>query len=357
MRHIALEERQDLENQMRNQTNKSSYIPEWLCTSNDEGFISDLEDDNGLTKKICIIMSIGMLLLVIMLPLSFQYVQYNEMAFDRNKFGTVDTSHVIGQGRHFVQLTHELIRFPTTYTEIAFMKNTGSALTIFTNDGYQISIEILFYYRLKPEKLKQIYDKYSMNWHMGIVSQSKLLIRDLSGSKTSGVYLPLQSYISNRSYVQERYAEEISNQLYNYIGVEAPTELFKIIELDIPQDMIDQYLRTVIQLQDNEIQENRQQVVQIMAETDRLVSVINAQTNATIENSKIKSNYIKTNAKSIADGVILQAQNTAMYDMSKRLNISNENMALFSQTINMLNNPNAKTTYVGFKGQPVIVDL
>ena len=225
------------------------------------------------------IISISILLFCTMLPASFVYVEYNEMAFDRNKFGTVDTSRVITQGRHYLSLTHELVKFPTTFNKISFLKSTNTALSIFTQDGYQISIEIQFYYRLMPNNLKLIYDMYSMNYETGVINLAKLTIRDLSGSVNSGVNLPLQSYISNRSYIQEKYSNQVNLRMHNDLSIDVPVEYFKIIELDIPQDMIDRYQQTVIQLQDNEVMENTQQVTFIQSETTKLVSIVNANQN------------------------------------------------------------------------------
>lgn len=292
------------------------------------------------------LITITILLLCILLPLSFVYVEYNEMAFNRNKFGTVDTSVVMTQGQHYLSLTHELVKFPTTFNKISFLKSKNTALSIFTQDGYQITIEIQFYYRLLPNNLKRVYDVYSMNYETGVINLAKLAIRELSGSADSGVYLPLQSYINNRTYIQGRYSSEVNRRMKNELSIDAPTEYFKIVELGIPQDMIDRYQRTVIQLQDNEVRENTQQVSSIQAETDKLVSVVDAKTTNLLQSANIQSNYIKLNANVTAQNIVNNANIFGFKYLCDSLNITNStDIIRFSKILNLMENPASKLFY------------
>jgi hypothetical protein len=292
------------------------------------------------------IINLSIILLCILLPLSFVYVEYNEMAFDRNKFGTVDTSRVITQGRHYLSLTHELVKFPSTFKKISFLQSTNSALSIFTQDGYQITIEIQFYYMLMPNNLKKIYDLYSMNYETGVINLAKLTVRELSGSVDSGVYLPLQSYISNRTYIQQRYSYEVNKRMREELSINAPIEYFKIIELGIPQDMIDRYQRTVIQLQDNEVKENTQQVSLIQAETEKMVSIIDAKTVNLLQSANIQSSFIKLNANITAQNIINNANILGFKYMCNTLSLTNStDIIKLSKILNLMENPASKLFY------------
>jgi len=292
------------------------------------------------------VISISILLFVTLLPLSFVYVEYNEMAFDRNKFGTVDTSHVIRQGRHYLQLTHELVKFPTTFQRISFLHDDNTALSIFTQDGYQITIEVQFYYRLLPQNLKQIYDLYSMNYEIGIINLAKLTVRELSGSSTSGIYLPLQSYIDNRTYISSVYAKEINKRMLTQLSVDVPVNYFKIIELGIPNDMIQRYQQTVIQLQNNEVSANRQQVLAIQAQTEKMVSVIQAQTDYTLASANIQADYIHKTAISEADNTINNADIYGFNNLCNLLNITDPvDIIELSKVLNLASNPATKLFY------------
>jgi hypothetical protein len=319
-------------------------------TINIDGGNNTRQQNNNVNLKLTIIwlsvISLSIFLLCVLLPLSFVYIEYNEMAFDRNKFGTVDTSVVKTQGMHYLSLTHELVKFPTTFNKISFLKEKNTALTIFTQDGYQITIEIQFYYRLLPNNLKKVYSVYSMNYETGVINLAKLAIRELSGSSDSGVYLPLQSYINNRTYIQNRYSEEVNKRMKNELSIDVPTEYFKIVELGIPEDMIDRYQRTVIQLQDNEVRENTQQVSSIQAETDKLVSVVDAKTQNLLQSAVIQSNFIKLNANVSALNIVNNANIIGFKYLCDTLNITNTtDIIRLSKVLNLMENPASKLFY------------
>src|SRR5881392_1780936 len=100
-----------------------------------------------------VIMIIGLVLLAIMLPLSFNYVNYDQFGFTRNKFGAVDYSTVITQGRLFLPLSYGVVLFPTTFQRVAYLNSAGTSLSIFTNEGLTFYIDLSFYYRLKKTSL------------------------------------------------------------------------------------------------------------------------------------------------------------------------------------------------------------
>lgn len=292
------------------------------------------------------IINIGLFLLIVLLPLSFVYVEWNEIAFVRDKFGTVDTSHVVEQGRHYLPLTHELVKFPSTFQKVSFLTSDNTALSIFTQDGYQISIEIQFYYRLIPSNLKTVYDLYSMNYGIGVINLAKLTIRELSGSSSSGVYLPLQSYIDNRTHIANVYAHELERRTREQLSIDVPAKYFRIIKLGIPDDMIQRYQQTVIQLQNNEVSANTQQVLALEAQTEKMVSVINAQTNYTLTSAAIESDLIVKNAIIESNNIINNADIDGFNILCNLLNIVNPaDIIEFAKILNMQNNPATKLFY------------
>lgn len=289
------------------------------------------------------LLSVSLFLFVTLLPLSFVYIRYNEMAFRRNKFGRVETDTVLEQGRHYLPLTYELVKFPRTFQRISFLHEDGTALTVFTRDGYQISIEVQFYYRLLPENLSLVYGLYSTSYETGVSNLAKLTVRELSGSASSGIYLPLQSYIDNRTYIASAYASEINKRMREQLSVDVPVDTFKIIEIGIPEDMITRYRQTVVQLQNNEVSANMQQVLAIQAQTDRLVSVISAETNMTLISANINAEFIKKNAEYAANNAINNADVDGFNMLCQTLNITDHNDILsLYKVLNIISNPATK---------------
>ena len=115
---------------------------------NDENNDEKVDECIGVSV---IVGAISIFFLCIFLPLSFWYIPYNQYAFDHNKFGIVDISKVLTQGRMTHLLTHELITFPSTFQRVVYNDNEdnpngGGGLTVFTYDGYQITVNLQFWY-------------------------------------------------------------------------------------------------------------------------------------------------------------------------------------------------------------------
>jgi hypothetical protein len=172
---------------------------------------------------------------------------------------------------------------------------------------------------------------------------AKLTVRELSGSANSGIYLPLQSYIDDRTHIASVYANEINKRMREQLSVDVPIDTFKIIEIGIPGDMITRYQQTVVQLQNNEVSTNMQHVLAIQAQTDRLVSIISAETNMTLVSANINAEFIKKNAEYAANNAINNADVDGFNMLCQTLNITDQNniLALY-KVLNIISNPATK---------------
>ena len=104
------------------------------------------------------------LLMVILLPMSFQNVEYYEVAFfKRRTTGTISRDFVYEAGRHVIGPDAMFVKFPAseqtvefkgmsvwTKTERLTVENQGAA-------GTAINVDISFQYRLRPQELSDLY--------------------------------------------------------------------------------------------------------------------------------------------------------------------------------------------------------
>jgi hypothetical protein len=298
---------------------------------------------------------ITLILICTLVPLSYKYVSYNQYGFIKNRFGTVDTSKVLTQGRHFYTLNYDLITFPATYQQVVFSDSTTTSLSVFTSDGYQIHLNLIFYYRIPKENLATIYNKYSTNYGAAVINQAKLTIKSLAGSSTSGFNIPLNQYIINRDSIEKQIAISLHNDLNTTVGVYVPIQYVRLQQITIPSNMIQQFLQTVVQEQDNLIQQNLQQVNQITAETGTLISAINATVNFTITNAYINSDMSVSNAKSEANNIVDTARGIGIANFIKYLNITDtDSISKLIKLFAIIDNVNP-TIYYGLQS-PLIVN-
>lgn len=293
---------------------------------------------------------IGILLVCILVPLSFQYVRYNEYAFVRNKYGTVDTENVLTQGRYFRTLNYDVVKFSSTYTATQFTDDRGTSLSVFTDDGFQLDVNIVFFYRLQTSTLASIYGNFTTNYAQSIIGQATTRIKNTAVQ----LHLPLSSYITNRTDIQFKLATAVKNDLETNFGVEVPIKYFSLMHINIPQALIDQNLRTVVQIQDNIIQQNRQNIVQVTAETETLVSRILASTNFVIVSSQIESNAIVSNSQSTATKILLSARSIGINQTFATLGFTNKaDQERIIRLWSIMDAQNPKLIY-GLQGQTLV---
>jgi hypothetical protein len=277
---------------------------------------------NNYPYFIWTILSISVILTCVLVPLSFHYIEYNEYAFSRDKFGKTDTSKVLTQGRYFYPLTFDIIRFPSTYREIRFVGD--SAQNIFTKDGYQIKMSISFWYKIPPESLKNIYNKYSLNYENSIINEAKLIIKNFAGSSVTGFNLELEKYINDRRNISKNIASALNIQLYDEFGIDVPIKYIQLMYIGIPDTLINQYSRTVEQIQKNQLEQNKQALEQIKAETQTIVTNIKVQTNYILNSAKIDSDRIIANSKAFADLIVSSQRGKGLKIIMDKLNITTQ---------------------------------
>lgn len=201
---------------------------------------------------------------------SYHYVSYDEMAFKRAVYGSVDTSVIYNQGRYFMPLTYSVVRFPAVYQPIVFL------LSVFSDNGLEFDVSVSFQYKLPPNSLADIYNKYSTNYESLVISVSKAAI------KNTATLFGVEDYLSNRTYIENKFAVAVHGKLSEIVWVDAPTQFFKIISIHFPGSLIDKSLQTVVTLQNNELLLAQQQLSVINAETDSIIAAIDAQTTLTL---------------------------------------------------------------------------
>lgn len=109
------------------------------------------------------------LLLVILLPMSFSYLDFYEYGFARRRTtGTVDTSTVYQGGRHFIGPDFEFKEFYAAAQFVYF-----GHIPIFTTDNLQVSISVELQYFLIKEDLPLLHDTFDLRYQSIVVGNAK----------------------------------------------------------------------------------------------------------------------------------------------------------------------------------------
>ena len=104
-----------------------------------------------------VIAGVGFVMLVVMLPLSFSYVHFDQYGFLVNRYSgaIVSGKKALLPGRYYNGLRNRLIVFPRR-SKFVFMNNTAFR----TSEGLMLNVDIVLQYMLKRESLYDIYINY-----------------------------------------------------------------------------------------------------------------------------------------------------------------------------------------------------
>jgi len=207
---------------------------------------------------------IGIILVVSCVPPSFHYVNYDMYGLVRNNYGDVHLTPTLTQGRYFLPLNFGIVNFPADYQKVDFDS------TVFADNGMEFGIHVKFYYRIPEDMVGIIYDRYSKSYGSRIFSNSKKII------KNSVTGFGIEDYLSNRSYIENTIARNISTSLEDLIGVIVPQEYVRIVRLDIPSILITTSLDSALALQRNELNQLTQVVSLVQSTTTELVATIDS---------------------------------------------------------------------------------
>jgi len=135
---------------------------------------------------------IGALLLIILLPMSFSYLDFYEYGFARRRTtGTVDTDTVYSGGRHFLGPDFEFKEFYAAAQFVYF-----GHIPIFTTDNLQVSISVELQYFLIKEDLPLLHDTFDLRYQSIVVGNAK------DALKNAVTKFDTDEFITNRTVIQ-----------------------------------------------------------------------------------------------------------------------------------------------------------
>ncbi|CAF1182284.1 unnamed protein product [Rotaria sp. Silwood1] len=112
---------------------------------------------------------IAILLLVILLPLSFSYLDYYHYGFlRRHSSGRVNLDRVYEGGRYLVGPDHHFKKFKATAHSVNFNR-----ISVFTTDNLEVHLTITFQFFLIKEDLPLLHAAYDIYYEPIIVSNAK----------------------------------------------------------------------------------------------------------------------------------------------------------------------------------------
>lgn len=281
---------------------------------------------------ICLLVT-GLLLLVILLPLSFSYIDYWEYGLKQRKTtGTVDTSKVYGRGRYLVGPDHKFLKYQAdahyVHLEDVGVFSDGGADSV----GLSFLIDVDFAYFLKKDKIGELHKDYAKTYETVILSRTN------DAMKNSATGVPFSDYFRNRKGLEKRLRDAIQDRWDEEPSVHAVLDQFHLGRILIPDVVAEKQLSAKIQIETNKKEEFLQQATVEREITAVLVNSINLQKDKLLRETRAEADLITANAYANATKIRNNAINNGMKDLLTGLGIDSQEYATAFTYIRTLQN-------------------
>jgi hypothetical protein len=308
----------------------------------------------GVLCGCAILLAIGLFLIVVLVPLSFSYIEYNQVGMKREVYGTTDTHTILTRGRHKINPgLEQLVKFDATYQQVSFLDENGQSLSVYSSNGLQFNMDVIFYYKIDQERLSQTYTQYNLGYPVQVQNIAPSVI------KNTAPQFAVLDYAHNRAHVQQVIGQALEQALSEQVYVNATSTFFVITNVFYPNTTLESNLDSALAVQQNALSQSQQALQLIIQETSVLVENVLVQANITLAKAVADSQVIIQNSISQSSAIVQSANGLGIQYAVQALGLSAEDGSLneFVQLVSMQGAQNSRVvwgiTQNGGNNQPV----
>lgn len=282
----------------------------------------------------------GLLLLVILLPLSFSYIDYYDYGLKQRKStGSVQTDKVYSGGRYLNGPDMTFIKYRADahlvhLEEIGVFSDGGEG-----NVGLSFKIDVDFTYKLKKDEVGELHRDLAKSY------ESVILARTNDAIKNSATSVKFFDYFNNRKKVEQQFREAVQIRWDADPPMHATLGQFHLGRIKIPETVAEKQLTAKIQVEKNKEEEFRQSALLERETTSVEVNKIKLQKNKILKSAQANANLITAKAVSESEKIRNNAIINGTSTLLKALGIASEEHTTAYTYIRTLQN----RKNVGFK--------
>ena len=273
--------------------------------------------ENVIGCCVCI-WCLGLVLFIILFPLSVHRLQYDEIGLVKNRFtGEVNREEPYDNGFHVLGVTKKFIRYPSNIQTLSLHDVSAWTLSSDTNEidngGTNINVDVTFQYYLIFEELGELHEKVG-NDYIPLLTKTAV-----SSIKNDAPNLNADQYLYDRRRIELSFLSKMRQELLN-MHVNVTT--LQLREIEFPERFYTRKMQTSTQLLRNQKEEFIQESKLIEGETERLVKMINNDANVVLNESESRGKAIVEIAKNEAKTTVDNAKNRGLLRLRRLLNIT-----------------------------------
>ena len=284
------------------------------------------------------ICGIGILLMCILIPLHFKYLELDYYGLLKQTYTrrVLYDRGVFEAGRYDVGIPYEFVKYPATLMD--FDLNNENSIAVFVDNGVEINIDVSFQCYFPKTSIIDVHRRFRTSY------EGRILVVSIEALKNIAPDYTYQNYTENRGQIALDMYEALRDKLLEQLLVVVPPGKFQMRRITVPERIQDQNLQVFTQSQENIKRGHELTATLVRKETETLQQAYFA--NITIVEAKAEANYqnVTKAASSQIDATLQTTLGSQLTDAFSRLNISTqENQKDFLKYVSIIyseiNNP------------------
>jgi SPFH domain / Band 7 family len=252
---------------------------------------------------ICVAIT-AVLFAVILIPLSFSYLEYYEYGLAQRKAtGSVDVTTVYNQGRYFLGPGRRFIKYQADshhviFDELSVFSKAGSNESI----GLEFRVDIDLTYFLIQDEIGSLHKQLSRNYNTVMESRAKDAI------KNEAIHVTFTEYFQDRKAVEKRFRDAVSRRWAVEPSLPCTLDRFYLGGIRIPDSVASKQLQARVQNERND-KESYIQQAQVERELTAVeVNSIDLEREKVLRTARAEASLIRSRAQSESERIKAQAQ-------------------------------------------------
>lgn len=296
-----------------------------------------------VAKIIIGVVIVGVLLIVILVPMSFSSLEYYEYGFVRQKStGRVDLSTVYASGKHFIGPDYEFKVFKAD-AHMVTLNNVAA----FTQDKLEVRVDCFFQYYLRKRDLPLLHQAYDIHYKDVMVSSSIDAIKGRVPVFTTRQMFEQRADVEEKLFkaVRERlggtccpdakdcklYKNGCPTDCYtgsactdDRKGIFVDVRYFQLGYVNIPGDVEERFLRALTLQEDALKEELLQNATVVRAETEQKVRQIKNEAKEISEKAESQADLLRIISRANYTNTVELARSRGLQLLYSGLGITNQ---------------------------------
>lgn len=286
----------------------------------------------------------GLLLMVILLPLSFQYVDYHEFALlQRSSTGKVYTDEVYSSGRYcfgpdFKMKTFKADAHHTIFEEVTVFSQARSNDSV----GLEFKLDIDFTYFIIEDEVGILYEELATNYAPVVESRAKDAIKNTAAN------IPYDDFFQDREGVSNTLEVAVRERLIEPPSLHVSLGHFFVGRIQIPEEVAQKQLDVKIQIETNDAQEYKKEAQLERDYTEVEVNRILLQKERELKIAESNAELVVQIAEASSKKIVQSAYYEGYADLMRTLNITEQKHKASYNYLDKLDSNKKKTLKVTY---------